>query len=313
MEVSSSPSSSRVVIVLDAGTTGVRAVAVSCESLVPLHSVYERIPAEFITTPQAGWVRKENEGVKKKKKKKTSILFQVELDPEGVWSVSRLVVERVLALVARGGGCVAGLAVATQRASVLLVDESGAPVTRFVPWQDTRSARLCDDINDSAMLKTVQGGSGLLHFVSRSAKFKAGSVWTFSPIMACTRVAWLLRNDARLMQLAREGRLLYGGLDSWLLHKLVGGPWQTDRSNLSAAGFYDPWTDGPSSLVFSLLGVPPTLFTRCDKASASLWGTTRKELFQEQIPVLAVVSDQGAAVVGECCFEIGDAKITMGR
>jgi glycerol kinase len=103
-------------------------------------------------------------------------------------------------------------------------------------------------------------------------------------------------------------------LDSWLLHKLVGGPWQTDRSNLSAAGFYDPWTDGPSSLVFSLLNVPPSLFTRCDKASSSLWGTTRKDLFGgTELPVLACVSDQGAAVVGECCFEPGEAKITLGR
>lgn len=95
----------------------------------------------------------------------------------------------------------------------------------------------------------------------------------------------------------------------------MGGPWQTDRSNLSAAGFYDPWTDGPSSLVFSLLNVPPTLFTRCDKASASHWGVTRKDLFSgiDPLPVLAVVSDQGAAVVGECCFEPGEAKITLGR
>ena len=163
------------------------------------------------------------------------------------------------------------------------------------------------------MLKTVQGSSGLLHFVSRSAKFKAGSVWTFSPIMASTRVCWLLRHDPKLLRLATEGKLQYGGLDSWLLFKLVGGPWQTDRSNLSAAGFYDPWTDGPSSLVFSLLNVPPTLFTRCDKASASQWGTTRKELFGgAQIPVLAVVSDQGAAVAGECCFEAGEAKVTLG-
>jgi glycerol kinase len=172
---------------------------------------------------------------------------------------------------------------------------------------------MCDQINSSAFLKTVQGSSGLLHFVSRSAKFKAGSVWTFSPIMASTRVCWLLRHEPKLLKLAVEGRLQYGGLDSWLLFKLVGGPWQTDRSNLSAAGFYDPWTDGPSSLVFSLLNVPPTLFTRCDKASASQWGKTRKELFGgAELPVLAVVSDQGAAVAGECCFEAGEAKVTMG-
>ncbi len=278
----------QVMLVIDAGTTGVRAVAVSSDTLEPIHSVYERIPDEYIRTPHSGWV---------------------ELDPEGLWSVTRAVVERTLAKV----GPVQGIALTTQRSSVLLTDDKGTPLTPLVPWQDTRSAELCDQANASAMLKTIQGSSGLLHFVSRSPKFKAGSVWTFSPIMACTRVCWLLRNDKKLAQLATEGKLLYGGLDSWLLHKLIDGPWQTDRSNLSAAGFYDPWTDGPSSLVFSLLSVPNTLFTRCDKASASHWGTTRKDLFGgAEIPLLTVVSDQGAAVAGECCFEAGEAKITMG-
>ena len=130
--------------------------------------------------------------------------------------------------------------------------------------------------------------------------------------MASTKVAWLLRNDPDLQSRAESGKLLYGGLDSWLLWRLVGGSWRSDRSNTSAAGFYDPWTDGGSSLVFSLLSVPSTLFRAPTQASASTWGETPTALFGKALPVLAVVSDQGAAVMGEGCFEAGDAKITLG-
>jgi sugar (pentulose or hexulose) kinase len=100
----------QLIVVIDAGTTGVRAVAVAGDTLVPVHAVYERIPDEYVKTPQSGWV---------------------ELDPEGLWSVTRGVVERLLAKV----GPVHGIALTTQRASVLLTDENGVPLTPFVPWQ----------------------------------------------------------------------------------------------------------------------------------------------------------------------------------
>ena len=99
-----------LVLVIDAGTTGVRAVAVAGDTLEPVHAVYERIPDEYVKTPESGWV---------------------ELDPEGLWSVTRSVVERLLAKV----GTVHGIALTTQRASVVLTDENGVPLSPFVPWQ----------------------------------------------------------------------------------------------------------------------------------------------------------------------------------
>ncbi len=73
------------------------------------------------------------------------------------------------------------------------------------------------------------------------------------------------------------------------------------------------WTDGPNTLAFNLLKVPHSLFTLCDKPSSGFWGTTPRELFFDtEIPIMAVVSDQGAAHMGECCFREGDAKATLG-
>jgi glycerol kinase len=299
-------------VVIDAGTTGVRAVVVD-KDLKHLKAFYEKIPDEYIETPESGWVQQ---------------------DPEGVWQVTKRVVEQAIAFI--GVKNVAGLSLTTQRSSgkgakelfllfllffffnicfrvVLLTDMEGKPLSPFIPWQDVRSSSICDSANSSLSLKAVQGGAHFLHFLSRSPKFMAGSVWTFSPIMASTKVAWLLRNDPNLLELAVKGELQYGGLDAWLLFKLVGGKLRTDRSNLSAAGFYDPWTDGPSSIVFNLLDVPSTLFVGSEQPSASTWGTTNKHLFEgAELPVLAVVSDQGAAVMGEGCFDVGEGKITLG-
>lgn len=131
--------------------------------------------------------------------------------------------------------------------------------------------------------------------------------------MACTKVAWLFRNDPNLNRLASEGRLRYGGLDSWILFKLLGEKyWGTERSNWSAMGFYDPWTDGPSTLVYKLLGIPASVRTPFEKPSSGFWGEIPAEVFGKALPLVTVVSDQGAAVAGEGCFNPGEAKITLG-
>lgn len=189
---------------------------------------------------------------------------------------------------------------------------------------------MCEELNSSATLSVVRGGASCMrrgreslgsrsdgavvaHFLSGASKFKAGSVWSFGPLMAGTKVAWLLRNDPKLHTLAEQGKLRLVCLDSWLLNRLLGGAyWGTDRSNLNATGLYDPWTDGPNSLAFNLLKIPPSVYPRCEKPSACVWGSTPADMFGRALPVLALVSDQGAACMGEACFGEGEAKVTLG-
>lgn len=42
------------------------------------------------------------------------------------------------------------------------------------------------------------------------------------------------------------------------------------------------------------------------------FGSTIPQLFGSAIPIRAIVADQHAALFGECCFDVGDSKITIG-
>ena len=42
------------------------------------------------------------------------------------------------------------------------------------------------------------------------------------------------------------------------------------------------------------------------------FGVIDKKLFGKEIPIRCIVGDQQAAVFGECCFEVGDVKATLG-
>lgn len=124
-----------LMLVIDAGTTGVRAVLVD-KQLRTVASQYGALPESCITRPQPGWVR-----VRAARRARSCSLLavfylsdaQLSMDPDAIWAHTEALVRRVLesGLLER----VRGLALTTQRASVLLVDEQGRPVTPFIPWQ----------------------------------------------------------------------------------------------------------------------------------------------------------------------------------
>ena len=51
------------------------------------------------------------------------------------------------------------------------------------------------------------------------------------------RLAWILRNNKEVMQAYKEGDLMFGTLDSWLVYKLNGGGIHvTEPSNAISTG-----------------------------------------------------------------------------
>jgi glycerol kinase len=48
------------------------------------------------------------------------------------------------------------------------------------------------------------------------------------------------------------------------------------------------------------------------RSTSGDFGSTLPGLFGAAIPIRAIVADQQAALFGECCFEVGDCKVTIG-
>jgi glycerol kinase len=124
-----------VVISLDAGTTGVRTMAVAEDGRV-LAACYREFPQYF---PRPGWV---------------------EHDAEEIWEA---VVATLGEVLARVRAPVAAIGITNQRETTVVWDRrSGRPRHRAVVWQDRRTAGICEELTRGGHLERVRSATGLV-------------------------------------------------------------------------------------------------------------------------------------------------------
>jgi len=124
-----------IVIAIDAGTTGVRSLAVDHHG-TPLGWAYREFAQHF---PRPGWV---------------------EHDPLEIWSA----VEGTLAeLVPSLDEAPAAVGITNQRETAVAWDRrTGKPLHRAIVWQDRRTAARCDELRDAGWLAMVRERTGLV-------------------------------------------------------------------------------------------------------------------------------------------------------
>jgi len=254
--------SRELLLALDLGTTSVRALLVDAGGRV-LARAARPLAARF---PAPG---------------------RVEQDPRELWDASLHVLRETLAQAQRDAQEIAGLGVATQRASALAWDAaSGEPLAPCIGWQDGRAA-------------------------PRVAELRAAGL-PITTLASATRFEWLLRNQPAVAAAAAAGRLRMGGADAWLGFHLSGGAVHaTDPGQASCTGLYDlrrgDWR-APALGVFSL---DPSWLPRI-VASSEIVGETPSSLLGAPIPLAARAGDQQAACFGQGVLAAGDAKLTLG-
>ncbi|XP_045395332.1 putative glycerol kinase 5 isoform X3 [Lemur catta] len=122
-------------------------------------------------------------------------------------------------------------------------------------------------------------------------------------------------NSSLLMKVQKaveEENCCFGTVDTWLLHKLTkGSAYATDFSNASTTGLFDPYEMCWSGLLTSVLSIPLSILPPL-KDTSHYFGSVDEEIFGVPIPIVALVADQQSAMFGECCFQTGDVKLTMG-
>ncbi|XP_045440095.1 putative glycerol kinase 5 isoform X6 [Pipistrellus kuhlii] len=158
----------------------------------------------------------------------------------------------------------------------------------------------------------IHSSCRMLHFFTRSKRFLAASLFTFTTQHVSLRLAWILQNLVEVQNAIEEESCCFGTIDTWLLHKLTkGSEFATDFSNASTTGLFDPYEMCWSSFITSLLSIPLSLLPPVRDTSFN-FGSVDEEIFGVPIPIMALVADQQAAMFGECCFQTGDVKLTMG-
>ncbi|XP_075057709.1 glycerol kinase 5 [Mixophyes fleayi] len=237
----------------------------------------------------------------------------VEIDPEGLWEQFVTVVREAVKDAGINMSQVAGLGISTQRATFITWNKNtGKPFHNFISWQDLRAADLVSSWNSSLLLKAVHGSCKLLHFFTRRKRFLAASLINFTTQHVSLRLAWVLQNMPEVRQAADEGNCCFGTIDTWLLYKLTDGSvFASDYSNASGTGVFDPYLMSWSSFLCSLLSIPLSIFPPVLDTSHN-FGVADSSIFGAPIPIRALVADQQAAMFGQCCFDVGDVKLTMG-
>ena len=264
------------VIAVDAGTTGVRALAVDSSGDV-VDLAYCRFTQRF---PRPAWV---------------------EHDPLEIWNA---VVDTLKAVTLRqqaAGNAIATIGVTNQRETVVAWDrKSGLPLHRAIVWQDRRTAERCDQLRDEGYLPLVRERTGLIldaYFSATKMEWllHQGGLTPNPDLVLGTVDSWVVWN-------------LTGGVD--------GGVLATEPSNAARTLLLDIHALTWSEDLCALFGVPttalPELRPSCGRfgvVGGDLGGNGSP---LAGVPVSGVAGDQQAALFGQACFDPGMAKATYG-
>jgi glycerol kinase len=268
------------VVAIDAGTTGVRALAVDEHARV-LDVAYRELTQHF---PRPGWV---------------------EHDPAEIWDAVRSTLAELGTRLADAGDTVAAIGVTNQRETLVAFDRAtGRPLHNAIVWQDRRTADLCAELTEAGHLPLVRATTGLV----------------LDPYFSATKAAWLLRHghlalgpdDPDLSFCTVDCWVLWN-----LTGGPAGGAYVTDPSNASRTLLFDTGSLAWSDELCALFGIPPRSLPEL-RPSAGRMGTAAlgdlgaASRLLNGVPVSGVLGDQQAALFGQACFEPGMVKVTYG-
>jgi glycerol kinase len=258
---------------IDQGTTGSTALVLS-----PRGEILARANCEFLQHfPRPGWV---------------------EHDLDEIWkSVGDCVTQAVAQAGVSARDCL-GIGITNQRETTVLWDrKSGKAVHRAIVWQDRRTADRCRELKDAGKEEMFRQRTGLV----------------LDPYLAGTKLEWLLDHVEGARARAQTGELAFGTIDSWLVYRLSGGKAHvTDASNASRTLLYDIVKGRWDEELAAELHVPMALLPEVRGCSEVYTVTSGVPGLPDGIPIAGMAGDQQAALFGQTCFEIGDAKCTYG-
>ncbi|CQH59469.1 glycerol kinase [Halobacterium hubeiense] len=268
---------------IDQGTTGTRFMVFDHSGQV-VANAYEQHEQIY---PEPGWV---------------------EHDPVEIWENTKSVVTEGLDAAGLDATQLEALGITNQRETTVVWDAaSGKPVHNALVWQDRRTTDRVEELEANGDIEEIREKTGL----EADAYFSA------------TKTEWILDNaqplklqTSRTQDLrdrAREGELLMGTIDAWLIYNLTGNH-VTDVSNASRTMLYNirelEWDDD----LLAEFDVPAEMLPEVRPSSdEDLYGHTDPDGFLgAEVPVAGALGDQQAALFGQTCFDEGDAKNTYG-
>ncbi len=262
-----------LVLALDAGTTGVRAVAFSPTTEV-VTSAYRELTQHF---PRPG---------------------EIEHDAAEIAALSVQAMREVAVAVRARGDRIIAIGITNQRETTVAFDrERTAPLHRAIVWQDRRTAPRCDELRAAGHEASVRATTGLV----------------IDPYFSATKMAWLLERGHLDDALAPTLGTVDTWLLWWLSGNVEGGTLATEPSNAARTMLMDLGTLDWSGSMAAAFAVPVELLAPIRPSASTFGVIDPSVLPElAGVPITAVLGDQQAALFGQAGFTAGVVKATYG-
>lgn len=193
------------------------------------------------------------------------------------------------------------IGVSNQRETTVVWDKlTGEPLYNAVVWLDLRTQSTVENLS-----KRIPGNNNFV-------KSKTGL--PLSTYFSAVKLRWLLDNVRKVQKAVEEERALFGTVDSWLIWCLTGGAnggvHCTDVTNASRTMLFNIHSLEWDKELCEFFEIPMKILPNV-RSSSEIYGLMKAGAL-EGVPISGCLGDQSAALVGQMCFQDGQAKNTYG-
>ncbi|NXU66207.1 GLPK kinase, partial [Horornis vulcanius] len=200
------------------------------------------------------------------------------------------------------------IGVTNQRETTVVWDKTtGEPLYNAIVWLDLRTQSTVE-----RLLKRIPGKNKTF------SKFKTGL--PLSTYFSAVKLRWLLDNVEEIRKAVEDGRAMFGTIDSWLIWSLTGGKnggiHCTDVTNASRTMLFNIHSLEWDPDLCKFFDIPMEILPNV-RSSSEIYGLmVCFPVFESGaltgVPISGCLGDQHAALVGQMCFQDGQAKNTYG-
>ncbi len=264
--------SKRFILAIDQGTTSSRAIVFNHSGHVEAVAQKE-FKQHF---PNDGWV---------------------EHDPMEIWKTQAGVIAEAISECGADGKSIAAIGITNQRETTVVWNrKTGKPIYNAIVWQDRRTSDYCDELREQGWEEKVKEKTGLI----------------IDSYFSGTKIRWILEHVDGARELANEGKLAFGTIDTWLIWNLSKGDTHvTDVTNASRTMLFNIKEQKWDEELLELLSIPKSMLPEV-KSSSEVYGHTKSTIFAHEVPIAGIAGDQQAALFGQMCLEPGMLKNTYG-
>ncbi|UUS56901.1 MULTISPECIES: glycerol kinase GlpK [unclassified Acinetobacter] len=259
-------------LALDQGTTSSRAIIFNEHGQVQATAQRET----HIQTPHSGWV---------------------EQDAQEIWSTQIAVVQQALASARILAKDIKAIGLTNQRETTVVWDKrTGQPLAPAIVWQDRRATEWCGQLTQQNLNDLIHKKTGL----------------RIDPYFSAGKLVWLLEHTQGLRELAEQGHVAFGTIDSWLVWNLTQGAEHViEASNASRTMLMNLQQQAWDEELLELFDIPLSVLPKIISSDEYI-ADTATGLLGANIPITGILGDQQSALFGQSCFEAGTAKNTYG-